>query len=175
MKHEKRRDFLVDRVFSLFIFGRYGVLGTWLVPACILTLAFIVEWTSSWGRNVELFQRSGALVTALMVPVFGFLLGKMTMWRNYRYSQRGDADNRELLATVLRHFLARQGGLPSDFDEKLEESFKTNCLRHDADEGLGLIEAMEPMVLRSFSVVLFCSTITWGFGDLVFSKDCALC
>ncbi len=144
-------------------YGRNGNRLVWLLLIGGLLAGLILDLSTDWGAKSFAFQRTGALLTAIFVPWFAFVFGKLTIWRSHLFAEKARVEAKQLLAWQLEA-LAKAKGL-----DKVDQIDKVLQLSAQKDD----IAAMEPTIallekssMFANACALFTVTIVWGFGDL---------
>lgn len=130
----------------------------WLVFICVVTVSIWLEVTQSWACENNVFQRSGALLVALLIPFYGYLLSNLADYRAFGY-----AENARIEAKKLFSYLLQSNGIDENSADK---ALKLGGHIEDAAASRSLINVLSRYTMRSNIAVLVFATLIWGFGDL---------
>lgn len=141
-----------------------GSLPIWLMPVVLLTAALVVDVYSPHAHQFFLFQRVGAFLTAVYVPFFAIVLGKLTTWRSRLLVDQARLECKELFGASLLAKAVRQS---DEINERIDSVLKISAHRSDHEATEETVSLLENSTMLAFGIVLFAVTIVWGFGDLI--------
>ena len=144
--------------------GSDGNRIVWVLLATVLLIGFGIDLFTAWGEKYLIFQRSGALLTAIFVPWFAVMFGKLSAWRSRLLVEQARIDAKELFSWYVEA-LAKSKGL--DRAAEIDRVLKLSPQKEELAAAEPTVALLESASMVANAVALFTVTIVWGFGDLV--------
>ena len=136
----------------------------YMIPTLVLATAFILEISFPKMHKCFLFQRSGALLTAIYVPLFAIVFGKLTMTRSRVLVDQARIECKELFHALM---LAMTKSPNDATQTRIDEVLKLTAHKFEQNGLEETVSILERSTMWAFGIILFVVTIVWGFGDMI--------
>ena len=144
--------------------GHDGNRIIWLLLFTVLPAGFGLEIWTCWGKLYGTFGRAGALLTAIFVPWFTFMFGRLTTWRSHIYAEQARIESKKMFGWLLQAKATERG---LDRADEIDRVLKLSPQEQELASTIPTIELMEKASMKAFAIALFIVTLVWGFGDLI--------
>ena len=153
----------VRNVIIRWSYGRNGNRFVWVILIGGLLAGMIFDLFTDWGANNFAFQRTGALLTAVFVPWFAFIFGKLTIWRSHLFAEKARVEAKQMFAWQMEVAAKAKG---REWKDRIDQTLQLSPQREHIEATEPTIALLEKASLFAYAWALFIATIVWGFGDL---------
>lgn len=134
----------------------------WVPGLALLVLGFWLEAHAPWAEATHMFQRSGALATAWLIPAVGWIAALSVIASADAMQEARQSLERK----ALREAFKAAGVAKATVDKALEDVGSPRKARYKRRLATDLGK-----LVFGFNVVLLSgATVVWGFGDLIANR-----